>query len=51
MECQWQRRAGTNHSTPRYLHNAESVEMHHPELAAEDLTPLLNALRAIDLDA
>jgi len=25
--------------------------MHHPELAAEDLTSLLNALRAIDLDA
>ena len=35
----------------RYLHTAESVEMHHPELAAEDLTPLLKALRAIDLDA
>jgi len=25
--------------------------MPHPELAAEDLTPLLNALRAVDLDA
>jgi len=25
--------------------------MPHPELAAEDLTSLLNALRAIDLDA
>ena len=35
----------------RYLHHAESVEMHHPELALDDLTPLLTALRAIDLDA
>ena len=35
----------------RYLHMVESVEMNHPELAAEDLTPLLAALRAIDLDA
>ena len=35
----------------RYLHSVESGEMHHPELAAADLTPLLTALRAIDLDA
>lgn len=35
----------------RYLHHVESDEMHHPELAAEDLTPLLKALRAINLDA
>ncbi len=35
----------------RYLHHVESDEMHHPELAAEDLTPLLRALRAINLDA
>ena len=34
----------------RYLHRVESDEMHHPELAAEDLTPLLSALRAINLD-
>jgi hypothetical protein len=34
----------------RYLHRIEGEEMHHPELAAEDLTPLLDALRAIDLD-
>lgn len=35
----------------RYLHHVESDEMHHPELASADLTPLLTALRAIDLDA
>ncbi|MEP6729820.1 MAG: hypothetical protein ABJE10_04235 [bacterium] len=35
----------------RYLHHVESDDMHHPELAAEDLTPLLTALRTIDLDA
>ena len=35
----------------RYLHHVESDEMHHPELASEDLTPLLTALRAINLDA
>ena len=35
----------------RYLHGVESGEMHRPELAAADLTPLLAALRAIDLDA
>lgn len=35
----------------RYLHHVESDEMHHPELVSEDLTPLLKALRAIDLDA
>lgn len=35
----------------RYLHSIEGTEMHHPELASRDLTPLLNALRAINLDA
>ena len=35
----------------RYLHQVEDVEMHHPELASEDLRPLLAALRAINLDA
>ena len=35
----------------RYLHHVESAEMHHPELVSDDLTPLLKALRAIDLDA
>ena len=35
----------------RYLHGVESGEMQHPELASADLTPLLTALRAIDLDA
>ena len=35
----------------RYLHHVESDEMHHPELVSEDLTPLLQALRAINLDA
>ena len=34
----------------RYLHHVESDELHHPELVSEDLTPLLNALRAINLD-
>lgn len=35
----------------RYLHQVESEEMHHPELVSEDLTPLLRALRAVNLDA
>ena len=35
----------------RYLHGVESAEMHRPEIASVDLTPLLAALRAIDLDA
>ena len=35
----------------RYLHHVESDEMHHPELASDDLGPLLAALRAINLDA
>lgn len=34
----------------RYLHHVESDEMHHPELATNDLSALLAALRAIDLD-
>ncbi|MEO7456304.1 MAG: hypothetical protein ABIY52_08575 [Gemmatimonadaceae bacterium] len=35
----------------RYLHTVEGTEMHHPELASEDITPLLTALRSINLDA
>ncbi len=44
-------RGGSSLQVSRYLHQVESVEMHHPELASEDLSPLLAALRAIDLDA
>ena len=43
-------RGASSIQVSRYLHSVESVEMHHPELAAEDLTPLLTALRAINLD-
>ena len=32
----------------RRLHQAESAELQHPELATRDLTPLLRALRAIE---
>jgi hypothetical protein len=32
----------------RRLHQAESADFHHPELATRDLTPLLRALRAIE---
>ena len=32
----------------RRLHQAESAELNHPELAARDLTPLLRALRALE---
>jgi hypothetical protein len=32
----------------RRLHQAESLEFHHPELSTRDLTPLLRALRAIE---
>jgi hypothetical protein len=32
----------------RRLHQAESGELHHPELAARDLTPLLSALRVLE---
>jgi hypothetical protein len=32
----------------RRLHQAEADELHHPELAARDLTPLLRALRKIE---
>lgn len=34
----------------RYLHSVESNEMHHPELATEDLSELLRSLRGINLD-
>ena len=44
-------RGASSVQVSRYLHHVESDEMHHPELATEDLTPLLTALRAIDLDA
>lgn len=32
----------------RRLHQAETAELQHPELAARDLTPLLRALRAVE---
>jgi hypothetical protein len=32
----------------RRLHQAESNELQHPELATRDLTPLLRALRAVE---
>jgi len=32
----------------RRLHQAESAELHHPELATRDLSPLLRALRALE---
>lgn len=44
-------RGASSMQVSRYLHGVESNEMHHPELAAEDLGPLLAALRAINLDA
>lgn len=44
-------RGASSVQVSRYLHQVESTEMHHPELATEDLAPLLTALRAIDLDA
>ena len=34
----------------RYLHSIESGEFDHPELASADLSSLLRALRAVDLD-
>ena len=44
-------RGASSTQVARYLHGVEAAEMNHPELAAEDLTPLLAALRAINLDA
>ncbi len=44
-------RGASSTQVARYLHGVESGEMHHPELATEDLSALLHALRAIDLDA
>ena len=44
-------RGGSMLQVSRYLHAVEGKEMNHPELVTEDLTPLLNALRAINLDA
>jgi hypothetical protein len=44
-------RGASSAQISRYLHSVESGEMHHPELATEDLTPLVTALRAINLDA
>jgi len=32
----------------RRLHQAESAELHHPELTTRDLSPLLRALRAVE---
>jgi len=44
-------RGASSVQVSRYLHHIESDEMHHPELATQDLSSLLTALRAIDLDA
>ena len=44
-------RGASSTQVGRYLHSVESGEMQHPELASADLSPLLAALRAIDLDA
>jgi hypothetical protein len=44
-------RGASSTQVGRYLHSVESGEMQHPELATADLSPLLAALRAIDLDA
>jgi len=44
-------RGASSVQVTRFLHQVESVELQHPELATQDLTPLLTALRAIDLDA
>lgn len=35
----------------RYLHHVESDEMHHPELATENLGALLEELRRVNLDS
>jgi len=43
-------RGASSTQIARYLHSVESGEMHHPELATADLTTLLTALRAINLD-
>jgi len=32
----------------RRLHQAERDELHHPELAGRDLTPVVRALRALE---
>jgi hypothetical protein len=44
-------RGASSMQISRYLHRVESDEMHHPELVSEDLTPLLQALRGVNLDA
>ena len=44
-------RGASSTQVVRYLHSIESGELRHPELAAADLSPLLKALRAVNLDA
>lgn len=41
-------RGGSDTQVGRLLHQAETNELQHPELATRDLTPLLRALRAIE---
>jgi DNA-binding NarL/FixJ family response regulator len=41
-------RGASNTQIGRRLHQAESGELNHPELATHDLTPLLHALRLIE---
>lgn len=41
-------RGGSDTQVGRLLHQAETNEFQHPELASRDLTPLLRALRAIE---
>jgi hypothetical protein len=41
-------RGASNAQIGRRLHQAESGELNHPELATRDLTPLLSALRLIE---
>ena len=43
-------RGASSTQVVRYLHSIESGELHHPELATADLTTLLRALRAVNLD-
>lgn len=43
-------RGASSTQVVRYLHSVESGELQHPELATADLSPLLQALRAVNLD-
>lgn len=44
-------RGASSTQVARYLHSVESGEMHRPDLASADLSTLMRALRAVDLDA